>query len=357
MATAETMMLRRGPFVKAVAEALRDRCGVRAGDRLLVAVSGGADSVALLRALAALKDQPHWALDLHVGHVHHHLRDDADADARFVAELAHQLQLPHHHRDIQPASQPGNLEAVARRMRYSALGDIADAVDAAFIVTAHQSDDQLETLLMRLLRGASVRGMAGIRWRRRLGEHVIIRPMLGVDHAAAIDWLQQIGQSWREDHTNAEPDRWRARLRTEVLPTLRAMRPDAAAKAQDTADALDAAMKIIDRTVRSARRRHVRSTSPLTAEMDRDRARSMGDALLTGLIRHQCLLMGAAADQMGGRVLEPIVRAAMDRSGEKRIFDLSGGVVVEVQRDAIRWSAQSPQPPMPHGAPGGASQV
>src|SRR5688572_27009017 len=88
-----TIIAHHHPFVKAVAAALRERCGGRQGDRILVAVSGGADSVALLRALHALARQPHWALDLHVGHVNHRLRADAGADEAFVASLAAGLEV------------------------------------------------------------------------------------------------------------------------------------------------------------------------------------------------------------------------------------------------------------------------
>ena len=165
------------PLVRAVAEGLRHHCGVREGARLIVAVSGGADSVALLRALAILAPRRNWNLNLAVGHVQHHLRKrGAEADARFVAALAKKLELPFLRADLEPPRPAkGNREDWARKERYGALAEMAQAFGASFMVTAHHGDDQLETMLMRLVRGCSVRGLAGMRWRRRLAGSLAAR--------------------------------------------------------------------------------------------------------------------------------------------------------------------------------------
>lgn len=338
------MMLHRRPLVKAVAASLRRRCRVKAGARILVAVSGGADSVALLRALAALAVQKHWRLDLRVGHVHHHLRDEADAEADFVRDLARTLALPFSRRDIRPADEAGNVEGNARRLRYAALAEMARDFDAEFVATAHHADDQLETLLMRLMRGASVRGMAGIRARRRLDERCrLIRPMLDVDHAAAVELLKDIGQLWCEDATNAAGPRWRARLRHDVLPVLRAMRPDAAIKAAATARRLHEAAKVFADVVRHTGDDLLVDLPDGRVMLERDHARRMPPEVLSDLIRRESIEGGSPADALSASLIESIVQAVRDTSGERRQFILPGGVHIEIDRTRLCWN----HPPHP----------
>lgn len=231
-------------LVRTVARSLRQPCGVTNPARILVAVSGGADSVALLRALHHLSHRRRWKLTLAVGHVDHHLRDDSAADAAFVADLARTLKLKCFRRDLALSRDTPNLEATAREHRYAALTEMAHECGAAFVATAHHADDQLETLLMALLRGTTVKGLRGIAWRRELPPALrppssalfLIRPMLKATHAQAIDYLQQLDQPWREDHTNDDVTRTRARLRRDVLPVLRDLRPSAALKAAELAE-------------------------------------------------------------------------------------------------------------------------
>jgi len=331
-------MLHRRPFVKAVESELRADCGVEPGQRLLVAVSGGADSVALAVALAVLAARRQWALDVHLAHINHHLRDAADDDEQLVRKLADTLDVSFHRADIQPADLPGNLEANARDERYAALLTIADDIEADAIATAHHGDDQLESMLMRLIRGASVHGMVGIHSRRRLADrHVLIRPMLGVDHAAAVEFLKTIEQPWREDETNRDRTRWRAKLRADVLPVLRELRPDAAAKAVDTARRLRDAARIVNRTVRRAEARHVEHDADGTMTLPREAARRMPPALLSELIRRLCLRAGCGADQLASAVIEPVVRAAHDDRGEPRRFEMPDRVVITIDGERIRW--------------------
>ncbi len=235
------------PLARSVARSLRRRCGVLENERVLVAVSGGADSVAMLRVLAILAPRRKWRLRLAVGHVQHHLRPEAEADAEFVESLAESVGLPYERRDLDlrpgggdtpvDADRENNLEARARVARYAALGDMAQAAECPFIATAHHADDQLETLLMRVLRGTDVAGLRGIAWRRPLDDGAtLIRPMLASDHAEAIDFLGHLGQVWCEDATNLDTQRTRARLRRDVLPVLRDLRPSVARKSVELGD-------------------------------------------------------------------------------------------------------------------------
>jgi tRNA(Ile)-lysidine synthase len=176
-----------------------------------VAVSGGADSVALLDVLHALS--PGLGLTLHIAHVHHGLRPEADDDARLVQALGERLGLPVHVERVAVRSGPpwDGLEAEGRRAR-------AEAVGAARIATGHTADDQAETVLMRLLEGAGLRGLAGIPPRRGS----VIRPLLEVRRSAIERHLRGRGLPWADDRTNRDRRFRRNRVRAELLPLLRA---------------------------------------------------------------------------------------------------------------------------------------
>jgi tRNA(Ile)-lysidine synthase len=212
----------RARFVAAVRGNL-DRLRGDAPGPGVVAVSGGADSVALLCALAA--DSPPGGLV--VAHLNHQLRGTAsDADAAFVAGLL--PQLPHRIEaiDVRAAAAGDNLEATARRVRYDFLSRVAATVGAGWVATGHTLDDQAETVLHRLIRGTGLRGLRGIAAIRELGPGVrLIRPLLTVAREDVIAYLRAIGQSWREDETNRDPAFTRNRIRHELLPLLRTFNP------------------------------------------------------------------------------------------------------------------------------------
>ncbi len=327
------------PFVKTVATALRRHCAVPAGARLVVATSGGADSVALLRALAVLAGRRSWRLDLVVGHVQHGVRAEAESEAVFVSDLAICLGLPFERRDLDPraAGDTTNQEARLRRARYAALAEMADAVDAEFVATAHHGDDQLETLLMRMLRGASVRGLGGMRWRRRIAPGAVIRlvrPMLSVDRAEGVAFLEQLGQPWREDVTNADVSRLRARLRRDVVPVLQALQPRVTARAAELCDHMRGLSRVLDDTTDALAQEMV-GVSEGRIIIDRDRSRRIGRVLLSEVIRVAVLKAGARPDRVGRRNLDRVVRAVLDRRGGCRQFALNAGVMLTVTRDTI----------------------
>ncbi len=343
------MMPQHHPFVKVLARSLRQRCDVATGSRVLVAVSGGADSVALLRGLAAIAPRRGWALQLTVAHVQHHLRDTdeaAEGDAAFVAALAESLGLPCVRADLDALSLTarGNVEANARRARYAALFDLAQQADCPIIATAHHGDDQLETMLMRLLRGSAVRGLAGMAWRRRLATphgndgtqppRHLVRPMLLHDRAAVVSFLSDLNQPWREDHTNADVTRSRARLRHEVLPVLHALYPSAARRATQTADHLRGVAHLLETTARQSRETMVQQREGMW-RLDRQAARMLSPVVLVELLRMIALEAGARPDQLGASAIEPIARAVSDHQGGTRCFALSAGVMVEVTRTAV----------------------
>jgi tRNA(Ile)-lysidine synthase len=196
--------------------------------RLAVAVSGGSDSVGLLRALVDVA--PEIGLVLSVAHLHHGIRGaEADADAAFVAGLAAEHGLAFHRKDVDaPAVARANretLEEAARNLRYGWFDELlaSGVVDA--VATAHTLDDQAETVLHKLLRGAWTEGLSGIHPVLKRTKGVVVRPFLGVRKAEIEAWLSRIGHSWREDLTNADTVYTRNRLRRELLPALAAYNP------------------------------------------------------------------------------------------------------------------------------------
>lgn len=187
------------------------------GDRVLVAVSGGPDSVALLHALHLLAAPD--ALSLHVAHVHHGLRPEADQDAAFVEELAGRFGLPVSVDRVTVALGGGRSpEEAARLARYRALERRATLIGAGRIAVGHTADDQAETVLMRLLQGAGPLGLAGIPPVRGR----VVRPLLEATRAMVLAHLHAYGLPWIEDATNADPKFLRNRLRHDLLPLLAA---------------------------------------------------------------------------------------------------------------------------------------
>ncbi|MFT4112492.1 tRNA lysidine(34) synthetase TilS [Silvibacterium sp.] len=200
-----------------------DRRNLRPGLRLAVAVSGGADSVALLRALALAA--PEIGMVLSVVHVHHGIRgEEADTDAAFVAALAEAHGLTLYRRDVDTPAVAGSnketIEEAARNLRYAFFRELLAAGTVDAVATAHTLDDQAETVLHKLLRGGWTEGLSGIHPQLTEQSGAILRPFLGVRRSEIEAWLRSLGQDWREDSTNADTVYTRNRLRHELLPTL-----------------------------------------------------------------------------------------------------------------------------------------
>lgn len=195
------------------------------GDHLLVAVSGGADSVALLTALAGLA--PRLALGLTVAHLDHRIRGGAaEADAAFVSALCKCLGVPcvTGRADVpRRARRRGiSLEMAAREARYDFLIKTARRAGAQAIVTAHTADDVAETVLLKLARGAGARGLSGVPRRTVRGGVPVVRPMLAVPRREIERFLRAANQAWREDATNRDVSFLRNRVRHEIMPLLEA---------------------------------------------------------------------------------------------------------------------------------------
>ncbi len=200
---------------------IRDQQLLRPGERVAVACSGGADSVALLHILAELRET--LGIVLVAGHYHHQIRGaEADADQGFVEELAARLQVnfysgsgnvPQH-----ASERKISLETAARELRHEWFAELIGQKTVDKIATAHTRDDQAETVLMRILRGTGARGLAGIAPTHN-AKH-LIRPLLTTNRREVEAYLTAKGQIWREDSSNLDLGHTRNRIRHTLLPLL-----------------------------------------------------------------------------------------------------------------------------------------
>jgi tRNA(Ile)-lysidine synthase len=212
--------------------------------RVVAAVSGGIDSTALLLALADLRDE---GLEVVAAHVNHHLRgSDSDADETFVRDLCARLGVPLHVADgtLDPEGvRARGIEAAAREVRYARLTAIREAAGADFVATAHQKNDQAETVLMRVLTGS---GLAGLRGIHPVREDRFIRPLLGVTRAGIEAFLRERNVAAREDRSNQDPRFLRNRVRAflrdlDAIDNLAAIADQARAQWPLLESAIDAA--------------------------------------------------------------------------------------------------------------------
>ncbi|UCH51429.1 MAG: tRNA lysidine(34) synthetase TilS [Chloroflexota bacterium] len=205
-----------------------------AGDKLVVAVSGGADSVCLLHIL--MQRRVELAIELHVAHLNHQLRGaESDSDAKYVSDFANKLDIPATIERLNVTAyhdqKGGSLEEAAREVRYSFLAEVAKKVGATKVVTGHTRDDHIETILMHLLRGAGTAGLCGLQSHSILpcgeqsGQLELVRPLLDIARQETSEYCQRYNLAPRSDSSNASLSFMRNRVRLELLPVLRNYNP------------------------------------------------------------------------------------------------------------------------------------
>lgn len=287
------------------------------GDHLLVAVSGGPDSVALLSVLASLA--PSKRLTLSALHINYGLRgEESEEDARFVSRLCAELRIPLTCEQVDLSRPAGagtgmSLQARAREARYAALRRAADAVGASKIALGHTADDQAETLLMWMLRGAGVAGLVGI---RPLRDAVYVRPLLDVGRAEVLAYLKAKGLAFRTDSSNARPVYLRNRIRHDLLPLLKRFNPSVVEALTRQADILRDEDAYLDRWVSDWINRHVQTAGDRSLTIPRPALLELPIALQRRVIRRVMQQVAGGphgpAFGAGEAVLEKVVRG---RSG------------------------------------------
>jgi len=323
----------RDPLASTLARTLRERCEFTGGT-LLVAVSGGPDSVALLCLLAALAERSDGPLRIAAGHVDHGLRPESAAEAALVRSLAETLGVPVRVQSISCPPGPG-VPRRARALRYEALSAQAVAVGATAVVTAHHGDDQLETLLMALGRGSGLAGLSAMAWTRPLAEGVrLLRPLLGVSAEDLRACCGRLGVPFCEDPGNRDPRALRGRLRTAVLPHLEACWPGAARRAAGAADAARLGAAAVERWLDET------FGAPSVRAWSRAALRVLPSALCSAGVRRAV----AHADRDAGAALDAVhlgtaAAAIADPTEAPRRWAWPRGWALEITADAVRLEA------------------
>ncbi|MDG2094962.1 MAG: tRNA lysidine(34) synthetase TilS [Phycisphaerales bacterium] len=240
---------RRHSLIHEIRRGLRMSCGGEDPGHLVLAVSGGRDSLALLIAAVVLREQDECAILPRVVHVHHHLRPEADSEADHVVAVAKQLDVPS---EVRHVDVPTATAAEARRVRYEALVQAACDCRSPLVATGHHAEDQLETIIAALGRGAGPSGLAGMQPRRHLDREVyLIRPMLGVSRDDAGSLCEAADVDWCDDPGNSDVETQRGRLRRDILPVLESMWPGVARRVASMAEAQSVAATALEGLVSS----------------------------------------------------------------------------------------------------------
>lgn len=339
-------------FVASVAALLDARRLIAPYAAVVVGVSGGPDSVALLAAMRELAGDRRRAYRLTVAHLHHGLRRAADEDAEFVAELARRWDLPCLMERADAAelagSQGQGIEQAARMLRYDFLRRAAENVGAALVAVGHHADDNVETVLHRVVRGTHLRGLAGIPATRPLGGSDIrlIRPLLWARRELIERFIARAGLDTRDDETNVDTGFARNFIRHELLPLLHERlnrRADeailrlseAAAQVEDYLD--QRACELLDRAVRgTAPDRTVLSAEDLAAEHI---------AVRTAALRSALERLGAPMRSVGADRLAELAHLAEDESSGA--VSLPGGAVVRRDGDDLVLTIRGAGEPQP----------
>ena len=316
--------------------------------RLLIAVSGGPDSVCLLHILIKLRDE--LDIKLHIAHLDHQLRGaESVADAQYVSELAHRLDIPAtiEQRDVKAyhTQQHISLEEAAREVRYAFLAQVASSIGASRVAVGHTADDHVETILMHLIRGSGIRGLHGLEPSTRWQSVLIIRPLLEVSREETADYCHHHQLMPRIDASNLSLSPLRNRIRQQLLPLLQSYNPQVAEALLRTARIASDELAYLDEEI-------VRLWDEVAQEqgsaiiLDKARFLELPFALKRHLLRSAMgRLLGNLKD-IEMRHIEEIM-AVLSKPAGKRI-SLPGGLLFSIEYDryllALDPTALSPFP-------------
>jgi len=323
---------------------------LRRGDRVLAAVSGGADSVALLQALVALARR--LGITVIAAHLDHGIRGRASAeDADFVRRLGRSLgiRLVCGRRAVpRLARKTGlSLEMVARAVRYRFLTAAARRVGATVIATAHTADDQVETVIMRMARGCGLRGLTGIPRETSMNGIRIVRPLLDFSRSEINKYLASIGAEWREDESNRDPAFMRNRVRHEILPLLeQRLNPGIRAAILRMTDILREDENWLDELSRAALAACTLQTSRAgdTAGLDVAALAALPRAARRRVLRLWLRQSGVAEDELGLEEVDSVenllrrkgTRHGLALAGKWRVWRDGGQLRVTLQPEPLR---------------------
>jgi tRNA(Ile)-lysidine synthase len=313
--------------------------------RIIVAVSGGADSMTLLHVLAGLRMRARWTL--HVAHLDHRLRADSGEDATFVRALAARLgiSVTVGRREVGAIcrQQGWSLEDGARRIRYQFLRDVAQRQSAGYVAIGHTADDQAETVLMRLVRGTGLWGLGGMPITRRDGGVWIVRPLLDVRRRDVVAYLQQMDLTARRDPTNEDRRFLRNRIRHELLPLLEQYNPRITDALLQLAEQSRMDEACLEEHVARQWKRLVKARAGQAAGLaiSVQRLLHQPTALQRRVLRRAVELMRHEEGQWEFRHWREIERLLRDRPVGTRL-DLPGGVALQREPDQVVCQPAAP---------------
>ena len=323
--------------------------------RVVLAVSGGADSIALLQLFTLLKSERR--LTLHVAHLDHGLREESQQDAEFVRRVAARWDVPAtiERRDIRArcAAEGWSLEDGARRIRYAFLLEVARRHSATHLATAHTADDQAETVLMRLLRGTGLLGLGAIPITRPLEELSVIRPLLEVWRWEIDAHLARFKLTPRHDASNADPRFLRNRVRHHLLPLLeREYNPNIKGALAQLAEQSRCDYAYLQQAAGRQWKRTVKPRRPSELVIPIQAFLRQPKALQRQLVRQTVLGLRGRLDAFEFRHWTEIERLFREKPVGTRL-DLPGGVVLrrEPERVVCHAPAHSLPPDPSEGSP------
>ena len=334
------------PLYKQVIQAIRARNLLSPEQRILVAVSGGPDSVALLSLLHSLA--PVWNLSLTVVHVNYGLRGaESDGDASFVAALCRRFTLPCLIRslEIPPAEAGRSLQACARDLRYQLFRELVDELGMDRVALGHTADDQAETVLLRMLRGAGLRGLTGM---PHIREGLFVRPLLGVTRREILAYLETMELSYRTDSSNAKPIYLRNRVRHELLPVMQSLAPSTIKLLARQANILREDDRLLDRLAAQRLVRSIQSRDVNGIVLDRATLLAQPVALQRRMLRQAMQALSPSARGLRGDMVFSILSSlASRRSGGSWN---AGSLVVTCEQGEVRITMASSRRVAPEDA-------
>lgn len=284
---------------------LKNECQLKLTDRLILGVSGGVDSMVLLHILTTCGFRPH------VAHFNHHIRPNAESDADFVRIAAERYGLAF---DLGSEDVPAlaekkgeTIEEAARNCRYRFLFDVAEKLDAAAVIVAHQADDQVETILMNLLRGSGLNGLAGMRPRAISAYHPdipLVRPLLDCWREEILRYCQAEKLKYVEDESNQDAAYRRNRIRLELIPTLEEYNPKVKQQLLRTAWLTAGDMDLLDGMLQDALRSCSLSSNEEYGEIDLKSFGELSPALQRRVVMHYLRVCFPMEKDLGSRQIE-----------------------------------------------------
>jgi tRNA(Ile)-lysidine synthase len=316
---------------------IREKNLIESGGKLVLAVSGGADSVCLLYILSRLSRQ--LDIDLHIAHLNHQLRGiESDADARYVSRLAKRLGIPAtvESRDVKAYRQKYklSLEEAAREVRYGFLAEVASRLGTKRVATGHTADDKIETILMHLIRGSGTRGMRGLLpvspWSSGNKSLTIIRPLLELSREDTTGYCRRHNLKPRIDASNLSPEPLRNRIRHELLPELQKYNPRIAEALLRTARIATDDLEYIENTALKAQEGII-SKKQDEVVIHKNKFLSLPAALQRQLLRTSVAsLLGGLKDIEAGHI-EDIIKALDKPAG--KVIGLPFGLNFTIEYD------------------------